>query len=200
MRWLLADDPELVPSADPARSRRHLRNLPDIPAAQEVLDALDRSGAPLAERTTGPDHLTASGVIVDAGRERILVLRHAKLRRWLQTGGHADGDHELAGVALREASEESGIAGLAVLVPPIDVDLHEVDHGDALGPHRHLDVRFLVAAPAGATVQGNRESTALAWVTPTELAELSGDPELVALVRTALAVARTAPAPPSGWS
>ena len=199
-RWLRSGDAELAPSSDPERSRRRIVELPEGAARRaEVLDALDLHAAALADRTTGPGHLTASGVVVDASRRRLLVLLHAKLHRWLQPGGHADGDHELAGVALKEASEETGIEGLAVLVPAIDLDVHEVDHGDALGPHRHLDLRFLVAAPPGAIERGNHESTALRWVTPEELRELSGDAELVALARTALDVARSAPPPPGGW-
>jgi 8-oxo-dGTP pyrophosphatase MutT (NUDIX family) len=198
--WLCAGDPQLAPSSDPERSRRRLLELPDGAARRaEVLGALDLHAAALAARTTAPGHLTASGVVVDASRRRVLVLQHAKLRRWLQPGGHADGDHELAGVALKEASEETGIDGLAVLVPAIDLDVHEVDHGDDLGPHQHLDLRFLVAAPPGAVEHGNHESTALRWVTPEELSELSGDAQLVALARTALAVARSAPPPPAGW-
>ena len=82
------------------------------------------------------------------------MLLHTKLRRWLQPGGHADGDTELAGVALREATEETGIVGLRVLVPAVDLDLHEVDHGDALGTHLHLDLRFVVVAPGGCGDRG----------------------------------------------
>lgn len=199
-RWLRAGDPGLAPSRDPERSRRRLLELPEHAARRtEVLAALEQHAAALADRGTAPGHLTASGVVVDAGRSRVLVLLHAKLRRWLQPGGHADGDHELAGVALKEATEETGIDGLAVLVPAIHLDVHDVDHGDALGPHRHVDLRFVVAAPPGAVERGNHESTALRWVTPEELQELSGDPDLVTLARTALDVARSAPPPPGGW-
>jgi 8-oxo-dGTP pyrophosphatase MutT (NUDIX family) len=201
MRWLTAGHPELAPSVDPERARRRLLELPG-PAAlrHEVLGELEQHAGALADRRTGPGHLTASGVVVDSARRRILVLQHRKLRRWLQPGGHADGDHELAGVALKEAREETGIDALAVLVPAIDLDIHDVDHGDALGPHRHLDLRFLVAAPPGAVERGNHESTALRWITPEELLALSADPDLVALARTALDVAHRAPPPPNGWS
>ena len=198
--WHVAGDPELAPSRDPERSRRRLLQLPEHAARRaEVLDALREHASALADRGTAPGHLTASGVVVDAGRSRVLVLRHRKLRRWLQPGGHADGDHELAAVALKEATEETGIEGLAVLVPAIHLDVHEVDHGDPLGAHRHLDLRFLVAAPPGAVERGNHESTALRWVTPEELRDLSGDADLVELARTALAVASAAPPPPLGW-
>jgi 8-oxo-dGTP pyrophosphatase MutT (NUDIX family) len=200
VRWLRAGDPELAPSADPERSRRRLLELTGAAALRDgVLAELREHAAALADRTTAPGHLTASGVVVDAARRRVLVLQHRKLRRWLQPGGHADGDHELAGVALKEAHEETGIDDLAVLVPAIDLDVHDVDHGDSLGAHRHLDLRFLVAAPPGAVEHGNYESTALRWVDPEELLALSEDPDLVALARTALAVAHRAPPPPRGW-
>ena len=148
----LADgDPRLAASRDPDRARIRLLEA-ELPAGQDaerrrVLELLERNGAALADRTTAPGHLTGSALVVDDAGERILVLLHAKLRRWLQPGGHADGDTELAGVALREATEETGIEGLRVLVPAVDLDLHPVDHRDVLGEHVHLDLRFVVVAP-----------------------------------------------------
>jgi 8-oxo-dGTP pyrophosphatase MutT (NUDIX family) len=152
-----------------------------------VLALLDEHGAGLADRTTAPGHLTGSALVVDADGPRILLLLHAKLHRWLQPGGHADGDHELAGVALREATEETGIAGLRVLVPAVDLDVHAVDHGDALGEHLHLDLRFVVLAPPGAVERGNHESLGLRWVTPGELETLADEPGLLRLARAGLA-------------
>ena len=157
---------------------------------------LDEHGAELADRTTAPGHLTASALVMDAAGDRMVVLLHTKLRRWLQPGGHADGDHELAGVALREASEETGIEGLRVLLPAVDLDVHEVDHGDALGRHLHLDLRFVVVAPGGAVEQGNHESLDLRWVTPEELVGLADEPGLVRLARAGLD-ALDAAGPPS---
>lgn len=108
----------------------------------------------------------------------------------MQPGGHADGDANLAHVAWREATEETGIEGLAVVVPPIDVDVHRVaPPGDV--PHDHLDVRFLVVAPAGAEPVGNHESEALRWVTPTGLAELADEPGLRRLAAAGFSLARS---------
>jgi len=184
-------DPQIGDSRDPDRARRRLEDavLPadQWPARREVLDLLERHGARLADRTTAPDHLTGSALVVDAAGERVLVLLHTKLGRWLQPGGHADGDTELAGVALREATEESGIDGLRVLVPAVDLDLHRVDHRDQLGEHVHLDLRFVVVAPAGAVEHGNHESLALRWVTLAELRELADEEGLVRLAEAGLA-------------
>ena len=112
--------------------------------------------------------------MVDAGGRRIALLRHRKLRRWLQPGGHADGEANLALTAWREATEETGVEGLRVAVPAIDLDVHRVEPpGEA--PHLHLDVRYLVLAPAGARLHRNHESTALAWVDPADLDAYGAD-------------------------
>ena len=150
-----------------------------------VLELLDTHGAALADRTTAPGHLTGSALVVDSDGERVLLMLHAKLRRWLQPGGHADGDHRLAGVALREATEETGIAGLRVLVPAVDVDIHPVDHRDALAEHLHLDVRFVVVAPPGAVEVGNHESLGLRWVTWDELPDAVDEEGILRLARAA---------------
>ncbi len=185
--WLSAGDPYLSPSRDPEVSRRSLEEAVIDPAQEadraRVLELLDAHGASLADRTTAPGHLTGSALVVDANHERVLLMLHAKLRRWLQPGGHADGDHQLAGVALREATEETGIEGLRVLVPAVDVDIHAVDHGDELGEHLHLDVRFVVLAPPGAVERGNHESLDLKWVTWDELADAVDEPGILRMAR-----------------
>ena len=87
----------------------------------------------------------------------MLLLFHAKVQRWLQPGGHADGDGNLARVALREAEEETGIEGLRVLTPAIDLDVHVFHNARAVEPdHLHLDVRHLVVAPPGAVAPRQR--------------------------------------------
>lgn len=136
----------------------------------ELIDAHED----IAVRTCRPGHLTGSAFVVDPSRQACLMLFHTKLQRWLQPGGHADGDTNLAHVALREAAEETGISGLRVVNPAIDVDIHRVDppKEDA---HLHLDVRYLVIAPAGAEPEGNHESQALRWVTETELVDFDVD-------------------------
>jgi len=114
---------------------------------------------------------------------------HTKLQRWLQPGGHADGNGNLAHVALREATEETQIDGLQVLEPAIDLDIHRVDP-PAEDAHLHFDVRFLVIAPAGAVAVGNHESEALRWVIFSDLADLGVDEGLLRMADTAVSILR----------
>ena len=124
-----------------------------------------------AERSCPQAHLTGSALVVDATGTRTILMLHRKLRRWFQPGGHADGDTNLAAVALKEATEETGITGLKVLAEVIDVDVHRVAPPGE-DEHLHLDVRFLVVAPPGASEVANHESLGLRWVDPDELDDL----------------------------
>ncbi|MEZ5208460.1 MAG: hypothetical protein R2690_16135 [Acidimicrobiales bacterium] len=90
-----------------------------------------------------------------------------------------------------EATEETGIVGLVVLRPAIDIDVHEVAPPSE-APHLHLDVRFVVLAPPDAALVGNDESHDLRWVLPQELPALGADEGLLRLARRGLPVARGA--------
>ena len=143
-------------------------------ASRERILAFLDAHADALERSCIPGHLTGSAAVVDEQRDRALLVLHRKLERWLQPGGHADGEGDLAGVALREAAEETGVVGLRVEEPAIDLDVHEIPAIGSEPPHLHLDVRYLVVAPPDALAVHNHESLALRWVS---LAELD-DPEL----------------------
>ncbi len=142
------------------------------------------SDAHLRSQLTG--HLTASAIVLDAAGERVLLTHHKKLRRWLQLGGHCDGDANLPAAALREASEESGIEGLAIDPTAIDVDIHVIPARKDEPEHLHLDTRFVVWAPRGAVERISAESIDLRWFTSAELATLDTDDSVRRLVERAL--------------
>jgi 8-oxo-dGTP pyrophosphatase MutT (NUDIX family) len=174
---LTGSDRRLQPSADLDVARRLINASSGEGADQEALRdqmlTFVDTHPDAALRSCHDGHLTGSALLLDSAGERVLMLLHRKAGRWLQPGGHADGDTNLAAVALREATEETGIAGLVVAVPAIDLDIHQV-HFAGEHAHLHLDVRFLVLAPPGAVAAGNHESEALRWLSLPELEQLEG--------------------------
>jgi 8-oxo-dGTP pyrophosphatase MutT (NUDIX family) len=114
-------------------------------------------------------HLTGSVLILDASRQHVLLTLHAKLKLWLQTGGHCEPeDTELSGAALREGAEESGIEGLRLLVPePVQLDRHLVPCA------WHLDVQYAAVAPEGAVESISEESLDLRWFSFDEVGEVA---------------------------
>jgi len=193
-RWTVRGAEDLAAAAsDLAVAARQLRSAVLVGDAQEavrheMLRFLSSEPTPL-ERTNVVGHLTGSALVVDPHSAQVVVLFHRKLRRWLQPGGHADGDADLARVAWREATEETGIDGLSVVEPPVHVDIHEVHPPDDR-PHLHLDVRFVVLAPPGAALVGNEESDDLRWVDVAALTGLEADAGLLALASRGLEVLR----------
>ncbi|KLD64132.1 NUDIX hydrolase [Dyella japonica] len=129
-------------------------------------------------------HFTGSAWLVSADGERVLLTHHRKLGRWLQLGGHADGDTDLARVALREAEEESGLVDLSVEAEPFDLDRHRIPARGDEPEHWHYDVRYVVRAGANETYVINEESNALAWRSIREIAEdPSADASLMRMAR-----------------
>ncbi len=109
-----------------------------------------RSTPDCFERSNKEGHFTGSAWLVNPAGDKALLTLHRKLKRWMQTGGHADGDTNLLGVALREATEESGIGGICPVSEEIfDIDIHEIPGRPAAKEtaHLHYDVRYLLRAP-----------------------------------------------------
>jgi len=178
-RWRTAEARELAEPGDLALARATLaayvaRDAEQARARAFFLEWIDAHPDALL-RTCLDGHLTASALVLDARAERGLLTLHAKLGRWLQLGGHLDGDGNLARSALREAIEESGIEALAIDPTPVDLDAHRIPARPGEPEHWHLDVRFVARAPEGALARATAESHALRWVTAGELAELATD-------------------------
>jgi len=133
-------------------------------------------------RTCAPGHLTASAIVTDAARTKVLLTLHRKLGKWLQFGGHCDGDGNLLGCAWRETHEESGIVPRAISRSPIDLDVHTLPAHGSDPEHLHLDTRYWVVVPDGAEETASAESLELGWFTPDECAGLELDASVTRLI------------------
>jgi len=146
--------------------------------ASGFLRLLADPAAFLRERLAG--HFTGSAWLVSADGARVLLMHHRKLDRWLQPGGHADGDADLAAVALREAEEETGLRDLHVESGIFDIDAHRIPARGDVPEHTHYDVRYVIRTHGSEVPQGNAESLALAWV---DIAALRDDPVIDPSIR-----------------
>jgi len=158
----------------------------------ERIRALVQAHDDCFERTCLPGHITASAWILSPDRKRVLLTRHRKLERWLQLGGHADGDADVLRVALREAREESGMDRFGVLclgdgaispAPPLplDLDVHRIPARGDEPEHAHHDIRYLLVAEEGQPLAISAESIDLDWFDPADLEALEADASLLRL-------------------
>ena len=147
---------------------------PDETEVVAAFDALQqehvagRCNAYVRARLAG--HFTASAWLVDAAGQCVLLTHHRKLDRWLQLGGHADGECDLRAVALKEAEEESGLQRLRVEGGIFDLDRHWIPEHKGVPAHWHYDVRYVVRAQGHDAFVVSEESHALAWRGITEVA------------------------------
>lgn len=141
------------------------------------------------ERSQKTGHVTGSAWIIDTKRTHALLTHHAKLNKWLQPGGHCDGDGDVASVALREAHEETGLPGLRLWNDSIfDVDAHEIPARGDEPAHVHYDIRYLIQADRGIPLKMSDESHDLKWVRLDQVGELNTDASVLRMVARTLAL------------
>lgn len=143
--------------------RDYARRYPDDAALADDFIAFAQSSPDVFERRHRLGHFTGSAWLLSADGQRVLLMHHRKLGRWLQPGGHADGQADLAAVALREAQEETGLSGLRVQPDIFDLDRHRIPARGDEPEHWHYDVRYLVHAGGSEAFVANEESLGLAW-------------------------------------
>jgi 8-oxo-dGTP pyrophosphatase MutT (NUDIX family) len=159
---------------------RYAACYPQERAVAARIRALATAHADCFERTCRPGHVTASAWVTTPAADRFLLVHHRKLNRWLQPGGHVDGDPDVVAAALREVREETGLARLwladaGAARMPFDLDVHIIPaRYDAAGAlvedaHEHHDVRQWVIADDALAPQVSDESHAVRWFTAGEL-------------------------------
>jgi len=145
------------------------------------------------ERSLVEGHITGSAWILDRAGERVLLTHHRKLNRWLQPGGHADGDPDTLAVALREGLEETGIDPLEPVDREIfDLDIHPIPARGEEPEHLHYDVRFLLRAAGEERYVVSEESHDLAWVELGALEDYTREAAMLRMRAKSAAYFRTA--------
>lgn len=147
---------------------------------QEEKDFINRFLSLLAEescfeRTHLPGHITGSAWIVEPSHTQVLLVHHAKLNKWVQPGGHADGDEDILRVALKEAEEETGLKEFKILDShkPFDLDIHRIPKRTEFPEHFHYDVRFMLEANTNELIHVSEESHDVKWIRLDDLAKYS---------------------------
>ena len=163
-----------------AMLRRYQRRHPQEDAARRFQTFVRRQPRCFERDCWDDGHVTASAALLDPSRSAMLLALHAKLGKWLQLGGHADGDPDPLAVARREAAEESGLEVTPAMDEPIDVDVHAIPAHGADPAHLHYDVRFVLFA-AHATAQASPESLALKWVPLDSIASVTEEQSILRL-------------------
>lgn len=133
-------------------------------------------------RTLAIGHFTASAWVVDVAAEAVLLIHHRKLGRWLQPGGHADGDSDLLAVAQREAWEETGLVTSPVTQALFDMDIHEIPARGNEAAHVHYDVRFWLSPVEGARLALNHEVMDSRWIPLRDVHTLCQDRSILRMV------------------
>jgi 8-oxo-dGTP pyrophosphatase MutT (NUDIX family) len=186
--------PHLRPLA--ALLERHVAAAPEDAPAAARFAALMRAREDCLLRSCEIGHVTASALVLSSDLERCLLTHHRKLGRWLQLGGHVDGEARVHLAALREANEESGLQRLAFLGHdgaacdplPVDLDVHPIPAHGLEPRHEHHDVRFALVATGDEEVVVSDESLALRWFEVEAVAGSGFEPSLARLARRVLAI------------
>ena len=155
---------------------------PQEAATVARFEAFVDSQADCFHRSCRVGHITGSAWLVDIAGERVLLAHHRKLGRWLQPGGHSDGDPDSLAVALREAREESRLEVHALDDAIFDIDVHRIPARGHEPAHLHFDARFLVQAKHD-RFRVSDESHALAWVPAVGLGALTDEESVLRMAR-----------------
>lgn len=132
-----------------------------------------------------PGHITGSAWLVNKDFTHVFFTHHKKLDRWLQPGGHSDGDANTLAVAMREASEESGIED--VFIQPVmdaifDIDIHTIPARKNDPEHKHYDIRFLLETDMNQPLKISDESNQIAWIPIEEIPSLANEASILRML------------------
>lgn len=131
------------------------------------------------ERHLEIGHITASAFIFDFANNKTLLLHHKKLNKWLQPGGHCDGEKDTLSVAIKEVFEETGLLIENQKQRIFDLDIHTIPENKGVSPHEHFDVRYLLLADSSIPLIQNHETNQLKWVDMVEMEKYTTEESLI---------------------
>ena len=159
---------------------------------REILSLAEREGGRLLLRECSYAHMTASSVIVNRNRTKMLMAFHKIYQSWAWTGGHADGDGDFEAVARREAQEETGIQNLkklgagAASIEVLPVWAHQ-KHGQMVASHLHLNVSYLFEADDTLPLRiAEDENSAVGWIPIAQLEEYVREKDMMPIYQKLL--------------
>ena len=185
-----------MPTHEPSEDRRRLLDLLATYAelwpqesVYSTMSAFIRRQPTCFERDCFDDgHVTGSAWIVCPRRLRVLLTHHRKLGKWLQLGGHSDGDAATSRVAMREAEEESGLSVRLLGDGIFDLDIHTIPAHGIEPVHKHYDIRFLFEADDAKPLVVSHESQDLRWISLEEVGALTQEQSIQRMVTKSFAL------------
>jgi len=149
-----------------------------------MLKLLELKGDKAFSRNNIEAHFTASAWIINPTTQEVLLIHHKKLNKWLQPGGHADGEKDLEKVARKEAIEETNLKNLRLISNEIfDIDIHLIPANKGIPDHYHFDIRFVYFCSSKENTQINHESNAFRWIDINKVESLTKEPSISRMVK-----------------
>jgi 8-oxo-dGTP pyrophosphatase MutT (NUDIX family) len=157
-------------------------NAHEFAMLQKTIDFVESIPA-CFERSHLAGHMVSGALVLNQAHTHMVLLNHVKLQRWLQPGGHADGDVNMLRVAQKEVWEETGLATTPILTTIFDVDAHLIPARTDTPQHWHYETRFLLEALNDEALQGNAESQSVKWVALADVPNYTTEESVLRMVQ-----------------
>ncbi|MCC6954638.1 MAG: NUDIX hydrolase [Deltaproteobacteria bacterium] len=174
---------------------RYVSLHPEESGVAERFVELERHFPFCYHRDSFPGHITGSGWVLSPDLSHVLLLHHRKLDKWLQPGGHADGDDVVERVALREIAEETGVIEIELLGSsteplPFDLDIHRIPANTCEPEHEHYDMRYLFRAKSRQLAPCVVETKGADWFPLEQVAALNGERAITRMIEKTLSLSK----------